>query len=157
MECATWRIGHHTGALAIAIRTTSIVALFARYTVHRLHVCRIDWQWSGVVGVYFVSNGCQIRVTCALLNFTFSLSCSQLTTTDHNNSSAKSLRTPSNVFVVNLAFCDFMMMTKTPIFIYNSFNRGYELGYTGCQVFAFVGSLSGIGAAITNACIAYDR
>lgn len=70
---------------------------------------------------------------------------------------AKSLRTPSNVFVVNLAFCDFMMMTKTPIFIYNSFNRGYELGILGCQVFAFMGSLSGIGAAITNACIAYDR
>lgn len=71
--------------------------------------------------------------------------------------SAKALRTPSNVFVVNLAFCDFMMMTKTPIFIYNSFNRGYALGRMGCQIFAIAGSLSGIGAAITNACIAYDR
>lgn len=70
---------------------------------------------------------------------------------------AKSLQTPSNIFVINLAFCDFMMMTKTPIFIYNSFNRGYALGPTWCQVFAFIGSLSGIGAAITNACIAYDR
>lgn len=70
---------------------------------------------------------------------------------------AKSLRTPSNVFVINLAFCDFMMMSKTPIFIYNSFNHGYALGSTGCQVFALMGSLSGIGAAITNACIAYDR
>lgn len=74
-----------------------------------------------------------------------------------NITRAKSLRTPSNVFVVNLALCDFMMMTKTPIFIYNSFNRGYELGILGCQIFAFIGSLSGIGAAITNACIAYDR
>lgn len=50
-----------------------------------------------------------------------------------------------------------MMMTKTPIFIYNSFHRGYALGPTGCQVFALVGALSGIGAAMTNACIAYDR
>lgn len=71
--------------------------------------------------------------------------------------SAKSLRTPSNVFVINLAFCDFMMMSKTPIFIYNSFNQGYALGSTGCQVFSLMGALSGIGAAITNACIAYDR
>lgn len=71
--------------------------------------------------------------------------------------SAKSLQTPSNIFVINLAICDFMMMTKTPIFIYNSFNRGYALGHTYCQVFAFIGSLSGIGAAVTNAAIAYDR
>lgn len=72
-------------------------------------------------------------------------------------SSAKSLRTPSNVFIVNLAFCDFMMMVKTPIFIYNSFTRGFSAGFLGCQIFAFLGSLSGIGAGATNACIAYDR
>ncbi|XP_046993601.1 opsin, ultraviolet-sensitive [Schistocerca americana] len=72
-------------------------------------------------------------------------------------SSAKSLRTPSNMFVVNLAICDFLMMLKTPIFIYNSFNTGYALGHLGCQVFAFIGSISGIGAATTNAAIAYDR
>ncbi|KAE8573768.1 opsin, ultraviolet-sensitive [Halyomorpha halys] len=72
-------------------------------------------------------------------------------------SSAKSLRTPSNLFVVNLAICDFLMMLKTPIFIYNSFNRGFALGHTGCQIFALVGSFSGIGASATNAIIAYDR
>ncbi|XP_077289096.1 rhodopsin 3 [Arctopsyche grandis] len=72
-------------------------------------------------------------------------------------SSAKSLQTPSNIFVVNLAFCDFMMMAKTPIFIYNCFHRGFAAGILGCQVFAFMGSLSGIGAGMTNACIAYDR
>lgn len=72
-------------------------------------------------------------------------------------SSAKWLRTPSNVFVVNLAICDFLMMVKTPIFIYNSFTKGFTTGYLGCQIFAFIGSLSGIGAGATNACIAYDR
>ncbi|XP_001608074.2 opsin, ultraviolet-sensitive [Nasonia vitripennis] len=70
---------------------------------------------------------------------------------------AKSLRTPSNMFVVNLAICDFMMMLKTPIFIYNSFHTGFALGNLGCQIFSFIGSLSGIGASITNAAIAYDR
>nr|QWV42717.1 ultraviolet sensitive opsin [Bitoma cylindrica] len=72
-------------------------------------------------------------------------------------STSKSLRTASNMFVVNLALCDFVMMLKTPIFIYNSFYRGYALGHFGCQIFAAMGSLSGIGAGMTNACIAYDR
>lgn len=61
------------------------------------------------------------------------------------------------MFVVNLAICDFMMMLKAPIFIYNSFYRGYALGHLGCQIFSFMGSLSGIGAGMTNAFIAYDR
>nr|QWV42635.1 ultraviolet sensitive opsin [Trichodes sinae] len=70
---------------------------------------------------------------------------------------AKSLQTASNVFVVNLAFCDFMMMLKTPVFVYNCFHKGYALGHLGCQIFASMGSLSGIGGGMTNACIAYDR
>ncbi|PNF37095.1 Opsin, ultraviolet-sensitive [Cryptotermes secundus] len=69
----------------------------------------------------------------------------------------KTLRTPSNMFVVNLAILDFLMMTKAPIFIYNSFNKGFSAGHLACQIFAFIGSCSGIGAALTNACIAYDR
>ncbi|XP_075225419.1 rhodopsin 3 [Lycorma delicatula] len=72
-------------------------------------------------------------------------------------SAAKSLRTPSNMFVVNLAICDFMMMSKTPIFVYNSFHQGYALGHSACQLFATIGSFSGIGASATNAAIAYDR
>ncbi|KDR23313.1 opsin, ultraviolet-sensitive-like isoform X2 [Zootermopsis nevadensis] len=72
-------------------------------------------------------------------------------------STAKTLQTPSNMFVVNLAIMDFLMMLKTPIFIYNSFNKGFAAGQVACQVFAFIGSCSGIGAALTNACIAYDR
>ncbi|KAI5695037.1 hypothetical protein M8J75_009891 [Diaphorina citri] len=70
---------------------------------------------------------------------------------------AKSLRTPSNIFVLNLALMDFMMMVKTPIFIYNSFNQGYALGHQGCQIFGLMGSISGIGQSATNVAIAYDR
>nr|ANN11834.1 ultraviolet wavelength sensitive opsin 1 [Chrysochroa saundersii tonkinensis]APY20579.1 ultraviolet sensitive opsin 1 [Chrysochroa saundersii tonkinensis] len=72
-------------------------------------------------------------------------------------SSSKPLRTPSNLFVVNLAFCDLIMLLKAPLFVYNAFNRGYATGHIGCQIFAMIGSLSGIGAGTTNACIAYDR
>ncbi|KAK3930061.1 Opsin, ultraviolet-sensitive [Frankliniella fusca] len=70
---------------------------------------------------------------------------------------AKNLRTPSNIFVVNLAMCDFVMMLKTPIFIYNSFKLGFASGPLGCQIFSIMGSFSGIGAGATNAVIAYDR
>lgn len=61
------------------------------------------------------------------------------------------------MFVVNLAICDFFMMIKAPIFIYNAFNTGFATGHIGCQIFAFIGSLTGIGAGMTNAAIAYDR
>lgn len=55
---------------------------------------------------------------------------------------AKSLRTGSNFLIVNLAICDFVMMAKTPIFIYNSFNRGFALGNLGCQIFGVMGTVS---------------
>lgn len=48
-------------------------------------------------------------------------------------------------------------MAKAPIFIYNSAMRGFATGALGCQIFAFMGAYSGIGAGMTNACIAYDR
>ncbi|KAG5888363.1 hypothetical protein JTB14_033500 [Gonioctena quinquepunctata] len=72
-------------------------------------------------------------------------------------SSARSLRTASNMFVVNLAFCDFIMFFVMPIFVYNSFDHGFSAGWLACQIYAMVGSFSGIGAGMTNACIAYDR
>lgn len=69
---------------------------------------------------------------------------------------AKPLRTPSNIFVINLALCDFVMMAKAPIFIYSSVNRGYQ-GHFLCQLFGVAGAFSGLGASATNAAIAYDR
>ncbi|XP_055910018.1 opsin Rh4 isoform X2 [Eupeodes corollae] len=72
-------------------------------------------------------------------------------------STAKSLRTPSNLFVLNLAVFDLIMMMKAPIFIYNCIHHGFALGNTFCQLFASVGSYSGIGAGMTNAFIGYDR
>ncbi|XP_076263727.1 opsin, ultraviolet-sensitive-like isoform X1 [Rhynchophorus ferrugineus] len=70
---------------------------------------------------------------------------------------SKPLRTASNMFVVNLAFCDFVMMLKAPVFLYNSMHYGFATGHLGCQIFAGMGTISGIGAATTNAAIAYDR
>ncbi|XP_014613625.1 PREDICTED: opsin, blue-sensitive-like [Polistes canadensis] len=70
---------------------------------------------------------------------------------------SKNLRTPSNMFIVNLAIFDLVMAAEIPHFLINSFLQriwGWELG---CNIFALLGSISGIGQAITNAAIAYDR
>lgn len=69
----------------------------------------------------------------------------------------KSLRTPSNMFIVSLACTDFLMMAKTPIFIYNSFGLGPVTGLTSCRVYGVLGAISGAGGASTNALIAFDR
>lgn len=45
--------------------------------------------------------------------------------------SRKSLRTPANILVMNLAICDFLMLVKCPIAIYNNIKEGPALGDTG--------------------------
>nr|QPZ55120.1 BRh2 [Eumaeus atala] len=72
-------------------------------------------------------------------------------------STSKSLRSPSNMFVINLAVFDVMMMIEMPMFVVNSFSQ-HIVGYQAmCNVYASLGSISGFGGAITNAVIAYDR
>lgn len=70
---------------------------------------------------------------------------------------SKSLRNGSNMFIINLAIFDLLMMLEMPMFLVNSFSErlvGYGIG---CSVYAAFGSLSGIGGAISNAVIAFDR
>jgi len=72
-------------------------------------------------------------------------------------STTKELLTPSNILIINLAACDFLMMIKNPVFIYNSFHLGPVFGLAGCKVFGLLGAYVGPCAAVTNAAIAYDR
>nr|XP_021188534.2 opsin, ultraviolet-sensitive isoform X2 [Helicoverpa armigera] len=69
----------------------------------------------------------------------------------------RSLRTPGNILVANLALSDFLMLAKTPIFIFNSFNLGPALGKTGCLIYGFVGGLTGTTSIATLSAIALDR
>ncbi|XP_051170931.1 opsin, blue-sensitive-like [Leptopilina boulardi] len=72
-------------------------------------------------------------------------------------STSKSLRSPSNMFIINLSLFDLMMMLEMPLLIANSFLErmlGWQLG---CDIYGALGSISGIGQAITNAAIAFDR
>jgi len=70
---------------------------------------------------------------------------------------SKSLRTPSNMLIVNLALVDFVQMSKTPVFILNSFNEGPVMGRLGCAIYGLFGAYTGPGSACTNAAIAFDR
>jgi len=72
-------------------------------------------------------------------------------------STTKELLTASNILIVNLAVCDFLMMIKNPVFIYNCFHLGPVFGLAGCQIYGLIGAYVGPCAAFTNAAIAYDR
>ncbi|KAF4524341.1 Short wavelentgh sensitive B opsin 3 [Ephemera danica] len=69
----------------------------------------------------------------------------------------KSLRTSSNLFVANLAILDLVMMSQLPIFVANSLYQGQVLGQLGCNLFGLLGAVAGMGNAVNNVAIAYDR
>ncbi|KAM9425195.1 melanopsin-A-like [Pholidichthys leucotaenia] len=71
---------------------------------------------------------------------------------------SRSLRTPSNIFIINLAVADFLMcLTQTPIFFITSMHKHWIFGKKGCELYAFCGALFGICSMITLMVIAVDR
>ncbi|XP_044733194.1 opsin, ultraviolet-sensitive-like [Chrysoperla carnea] len=69
----------------------------------------------------------------------------------------RSLRTPANTLIINLAISDFLMMSKTPIFIYNSLYFGPALGSIGCELYGYIGGLTGTVSIVTLTAISIDR
>uniref|UniRef100_A0A1A9WEB5 G-protein coupled receptors family 1 profile domain-containing protein n=1 Tax=Glossina brevipalpis TaxID=37001 RepID=A0A1A9WEB5_9MUSC len=69
----------------------------------------------------------------------------------------KSLRTPANKLVINLAISDLIMLLKCPIAAYNNFKRGPALGELACRIYGFLGGLSGTASIGTLTAIALDR
>ncbi|XP_018621664.2 melanopsin-A [Scleropages formosus] len=73
-------------------------------------------------------------------------------------SRSRSLRTPPNMFIINLAITDFLMcITQTPSFFINSMHKRWIFGEKGCELYAFCGALFGICSMITLMVIAVDR
>lgn len=71
---------------------------------------------------------------------------------------SRSLRTPSNIFIINLAVTDLLMcLTQTPIFFINSMHKHWIFGKKGCELYAFCGALFGICSMMTLMVIAVDR
>ncbi|KZC11099.1 PREDICTED: rhodopsin, long-wavelength isoform X2 [Dufourea novaeangliae] len=72
--------------------------------------------------------------------------------------STKSLRTPSNMFVINLAISDFLMMfCMSPPMIINCYYETWVLGPLFCEIYAMLGSLYGCTSIWTMTLIAFDR
>ncbi|XP_045596786.1 rhodopsin [Procambarus clarkii] len=70
----------------------------------------------------------------------------------------KSLRTPANLLVVNLAMSDFLMMfTMFPPMMVTCYYHTWTLGPTFCQVYAFLGNLCGCASIWTMVFITFDR
>jgi r-opsin len=71
----------------------------------------------------------------------------------------KELKTPANMFVVNLAFSDLcMMISQFPMFMWNCFNGGAWLfGPFMCELYAATGSVFGLCSICTMAVISLDR
>ncbi|XP_034563210.1 melanopsin-A-like [Notolabrus celidotus] len=71
---------------------------------------------------------------------------------------SRSLRTPSNIFIINLAVTDFLMcLTQTPVFFITSMHKRWIFGKKGCELYAFCGALFGICSMMTLMVIAVDR
>uniref|UniRef100_A0A336M3P1 CSON008077 protein n=1 Tax=Culicoides sonorensis TaxID=179676 RepID=A0A336M3P1_CULSO len=72
--------------------------------------------------------------------------------------STKSLRSPSNLLVVNLAFSDFLMMfCMCPPMVYNCLQETWSLGPLFCTIYGMFGSLFGCVSIWTMTLIAFDR
>nr|QWV42724.1 long wavelength sensitive opsin [Trixagus carinifrons] len=70
----------------------------------------------------------------------------------------KTLRTPSNLLVVNLAFSDFLMMLcMSPPMVINCYNETWVLGPFMCELYGMFGSLFGCTSIWTMTMIALDR
>nr|XP_033341648.1 rhodopsin, long-wavelength-like [Megalopta genalis] len=70
----------------------------------------------------------------------------------------KSLRTPSNLFVINLAISDFfMMVVMSPPMVVNCYYETWVLGPLFCEIYAMAGSFFGCCSIWTMTMIAFDR
>ncbi|XP_010142035.1 PREDICTED: melanopsin-A-like [Buceros rhinoceros silvestris] len=71
---------------------------------------------------------------------------------------SRSLQTPANILIINLAISDFLMsVTQAPVFFTNSLHKRWIFGEKGCELYAFCGALFGIASMITLMVIALDR
>ena len=67
----------------------------------------------------------------------------------------KSLQTPANAFVANLAVADFLMMlSQGPFFIFNVMRSNWwSFGVLACEFYGFTGGVFGVAAIMSMVAI----
>nr|BBA21101.2 rhodopsin [Ambigolimax valentianus] len=71
----------------------------------------------------------------------------------------KTLRTPSNIFVLNLSMSDliFSIINGFPLMTISCFNRRWIFGKVACELYGLVSGIFGLMSINTLAAIAFDR
>ncbi|KAK3893377.1 hypothetical protein Pcinc_002810 [Petrolisthes cinctipes] len=70
----------------------------------------------------------------------------------------RSLRSGTNLLVINLAFSDLcMVISQFPFLVCNCFSQAWVMGPFVCELYGFCGALFGTMSIINLAVIAYDR
>ncbi|KAK7602962.1 hypothetical protein V9T40_002961 [Parthenolecanium corni] len=104
----------------------------------------LDSFWYKVIGIFIFCVGFLSGVGNGLVVYVF-------TTTP-------SLRTPSNLLIVNLAFADFcMVFYMTPVMVINSIHEQWSFGPAACTLYGVIGSIFGVTSIWTMVIIALDR
>ncbi|KAK4014393.1 hypothetical protein OUZ56_026916 [Daphnia magna] len=69
----------------------------------------------------------------------------------------KRLRTPANVFIINLTICDFCACCLHPLAVYSAFRGRWSFGQTGCNLYGMGVAFFGLNSIITLSAIACER
>ena len=70
----------------------------------------------------------------------------------------RSLRTPTNLIIANMAVADFLTLLICPVlFMINDFYQNYMLGSVGCKMEGFLEGAFLITAVLNLAVVSYDR
>ncbi|XP_057381173.1 pineal opsin-like [Daphnia carinata] len=69
----------------------------------------------------------------------------------------KRLRTPANVFIINLTICDFCACCLHPMAVYSAFRGRWSFGQTGCNLYGMGVAFFGLNSIITLSAIACER
>lgn len=73
-------------------------------------------------------------------------------------STTRSLRTPSNLLLLNLSVVDlFMVLTCQPMMLIASFQQEWKFGDFACDLYGALTSFGGVGSIVSMTAIAYDR
>ncbi|XP_068222976.1 uncharacterized protein [Palaemon carinicauda] len=71
--------------------------------------------------------------------------------------SSRTLRTASNLLILNLAVSDLILLLTISALVHNSVHEGPVTGRIGCDVYGFIGGLTGTTSIMTLAAISLDR
>ncbi|XP_070829705.1 melanopsin-like [Chaetodon trifascialis] len=141
-NCTSFLTGHHNHS-----KTSKLLPLPGHTPTHHAHLqphLDIPDHAHYIIGSVILLVGVTGMLGNALVIYVFCRS--------------RTLRSPNNLLVVNLAAADFLMsLTQSPVFFVASLHRRWVFGELACELYAFCGALFGITSMMTLTAIAVDR